>query len=156
MATLYELNYLIDNFEFNIDEETGEILNADELDQIQLEKDEKIENIALWIKNLNADAEAYKREKDSFAQKERVAKNKIDSLKSYLTFALAGEKFNSERVSISYRKSESVELAHEFDDPRFLIPQEPKIDKMAIKKALKDGEEIKGAILLEKQNIQIK
>lgn len=156
MATLYELNSLIANFEFEVDEETGEILNADKLDEIQLERETKLENIALWIKNLDSDAEAYKREKDSFAQKEKAAKNKVESLKGYLNFALAGEKFKTDRVSISYRKSESVEVAHGFDDARFLIPQEPKIDKMAIKKAIKEGEEVKGAILLEKQNIQIK
>lgn len=156
MATLYELESKIANFEFIIDEETGEITNADELDQIELERDTKIENVALWIKNLNSDIEAYKREKDSFAEKERVAKNKLESLKGYLAYALHGDKFKTDRVNISYRKSETVQLADNFDNPKYLIPQEPKIDKMAIKKALKDGEEIKGAMLIERQNIQVK
>ena len=154
--TLYELENQIANFEFVIDEDTGEILNADALEQIELERDTKVENIALWIKNLNADVEAYKREKDSFAQKERVAKNKVESLKGYLSGYLNGDKFKSDRVTISWRKSETVELAHDFNNERFLIPQEPKIDKMGIKKALKDGEEIAGAMLIENQNIQIR
>ena len=154
--TLYELDARIRDFDFEVDEETGEILNAAELDDLEMERDTKIENIALWIKNLAADIEAYKREKESFYQKEKVAKNKLDSLKGYLTGYLHGDKFKSDRVNISYRKSESVEIANGFNDERFMIEQEPKIDKVAIKKALKDGEEIPGVMLIEKQNIQIK
>lgn len=156
MATLYELDKQIAEFQFEVDVETGEILNADELESIELERDTKIENIALWIKNLNSDIEAYKKERDSFAEKARVAGNKLESLKGYLNYALNGDKFKSDRVNISYRKSEVVELAHDFNDPRFLVPQEPKIDKAGVKKALKDGEDIKGAMLIERQNIQIK
>ena len=78
MANLYELERALAEFELEIDEETGEILNADELDALQMERDIKIENIALWIKNLKADAEAYKKEKESFYQKERAAKNKAE------------------------------------------------------------------------------
>ena len=148
---LYELNALIDGFELEVDEETGEILNAEELDALEMERDEKIENIALWIKNLSAEVDAYK--------KEKTAEAKIERLRNYLDFALAGNKFKTDRVQISYRKSESVILSNNFIDDcdlRFLIPQEPKVDKLAVKKALKDGEKIAGAMLQEKQNIQIK
>lgn len=36
MRKLYEINADIDNFEFDIDLETGEILNSDELDALQI------------------------------------------------------------------------------------------------------------------------
>ena len=157
MANLYELTYALETFDFEIDEETGEILNADELEAIELERDEKIENIALWIKNLASDAEAYKREKDNFAKKEQTAKKKIDSLKSYLTMCLAGEKFKTDRVQISWRKSEAVEILDPAKIPEgWLVPQEPKLDKAGIKAALKDGEEIPGVTLKENNSIQIK
>ena len=157
MANLYELTYALETFDFEIDEETGEILNADELEAIELERDEKIENIALWIKNLASDAEAYKREKDNFAKKEQTAKKKIDSLKSYLTMCLAGEKFKTDRVQISWRKSEAVEILDPAKIPEgWLVPQEPKVDKAGIKAALKDGEEIPGVTLKENNSIQIK
>ena len=157
MANLYELDKLIEEFEFEIDEETGEITNMQDLDSLQLARDTKVENIALWVKNLKADAEAYKREKDSFAQKERFAKNKADRLVAYLQEALAGEKFKTDRVTISYRKSESVEV----DDPSilpqmFFKEQEPKIDKAGIKESIKAGTLVAGAHLVEKQNLQIK
>ena len=40
--TLYELTEAMKGFDFEIDEETGEILNGPELDQIQMERDEKL------------------------------------------------------------------------------------------------------------------
>ena len=157
MATLYEINERLINFEFEIDEETGEILNADELEKIELEKQEKIENVALWIKNLKSDAEAYKKERDSFARKEQVAKNKVESLKEYLTAALNGDKFKTDRVTISYRASDKVEIKDESKiDESWLIPQPPKVDKVGIKEALKRGEVIKGAELVHSNNIQIR
>lgn len=155
MATLYELNEKIRSFDLEVDEETGEILNAGELEEIELARNEKIENIALWIKNLKSDAEAYEKEERSFTQKKKTAKNKIESLKSYLECSLAGEKFKTDRVSISYRRSESVEVDPEFIDERF-ITYEPKISKTDIKEALKAGEELQGARLIEKQSMQIK
>lgn len=157
MATLYELNQKIERFEFQIDEETGEILNADELDQIELERDEKLENIGLWIKNLTSDADAYKREKENFAEKERVAKNKVESLKKYLNFVLNGDTFKSDRVNISYRKSSAIHIIDEYIIPKkYFVKQEPKLDKAAIRDAIKSGKKVKGAEIVEKQNIQIK
>ena len=49
-----------------IDAETGEIIDADMLNALQIERDAKIENVALWIKDLKAEAEAYKAEKQAY------------------------------------------------------------------------------------------
>lgn len=157
MASLYELTYALASFDFEIDEETGEILNGEELDELEIERDEKIENIALWIKNLLSDAEAYKREKENFMKKEQTAKKKAEHLKTYLTMCLNGEKFKTDRVQISWRRSEAVEILDPEKIPKgWLVEQEPKIDKAGIKAALKDGEEIPGAELKEKTSIQIR
>ena len=157
MATLYELTEQLANFELIIDEETGEILNAEELDALELERDTKIENIALWIKNLNADAEAYKKEKDSFYSKEKAAKNKADRLKAYLESMLMGEKFKSTKVTISYRKSESLQIEPGADIADiYLKPQEPQVDKIALKEAIKGGAYMDGVTLVVKNNMQIK
>lgn len=157
MATLYELNEILANFELEIDEETGEILNASELDDLELERDTKIENIALYIKNLKSDAEAYKKEKDSFYQKERVAKNKAERLAEYLQNMLMGEKFKSDRVNITYRKSESIFIEDGIEVPAIYLKQvEPQIDKVQLKADIKAGAEIDGVRLIEKQNMQIK
>ena len=157
MATLYELNEAIRNFELEIDEETGEVTNLDELDEIKLDRETKIENIALLVKNLLSDAEAYKREKDSFAKKEQIAKNKAERLKGYLQFELHGEKFKSDRVQISYRRSESVEILDANLIPfEYTRVRDPEPNKVELKKAMKNGEQFEGCVLVAKESIQIR
>lgn len=157
MATLYDLVREIENFEFNIDEETGEILNLDELDALELEKDTKVENICLLIKNLKSDATAYKAEKDAFEKKRKAAENKADRLTAYVQYILAGEKFKSSKVNVSYRKSEKVicpDLLEVDDD--YLRYKEPELDKKKIKDAIKAGVKVKGCYMEESLNIQIR
>ena len=108
MANLYEISQ---EMLACIDAETGEIIDVEKLSTLAMERDTKIENIALWIKNLTADMEAYKREKDAFAEREKAAKNKAESLKRYLTEFLNGEKYSTERVAISFRNSKTVAIA---------------------------------------------
>lgn len=62
-----------------IDYETGEILDSQRLEMLEMEKEKKIENIGLWIKNLEAEAEALKKEKDAFAAREKSAKKQSRS-----------------------------------------------------------------------------
>lgn len=150
--------YEIDNQIMNcIDEETGEIIDIEKFESLQMEREQKIENIALWYKNLCADVAAYKAEKESFAEKERVAKNKAESLKRFLDSVLSGNPFKTTKVAVSYRKSISVEIDDISKiDNKYLRFREPEADKTLIKEALKNGEIIEGAQLIEKQNIQIK
>jgi hypothetical protein len=151
---LYEVNNAILGC---VDEETGEIIDTDKLLDLQLAFDEKVEGIACWIKNLLADAEAIKTEKNNLAEREKACRNKAESLKKYLNSALDGEKFKTAKVSISYRKSESVEVDDiNKVDKLFLKCSDPTVDKTAVKKALKAGTELKGVRLVTKQNIQIR
>ena len=158
MATLYELVKEIENFDFDIDEETGEILNIDELDALELAKDVKVENICLYVKNLLSDAKAYKEEKDNFAQKQKAAENKAERLKEYLQTMLAGEKFKSSKVTVSYRKSKTVDVIDvEYAPAEYLrIKQTVEPDKKAIKEAIENGIEVNGCSLVEKQNMSIR
>lgn len=161
MANLYEINEsIVAAFERGIDAETGEILSEkalEELAKLEMERDEKVEGIALWIKNLLADAEVLKKEKEVFAQRQKAAENRAASLKKYLAGALAGQKFETSKVKISFRKSESVEVMDisKVDDD-YLKYAEPTADKTKIKKALKDGVDLQGVRLVEGKNIQIK
>ena len=93
-----------------VDMETGEIIDTAKLDKLQMERDEKIENIGCWIKNLTADAEALKEQKLAFAERQKAAENKVESLKRYLTNYLAGQKFSTPKVVISFRKTSSVNV----------------------------------------------
>ncbi len=142
------------------DAETGEILDEARLDELQIERDEKIENIACWIKNLRAEKDALKAEKEVFAQRQKTVENKIDSLTRYLELALNGESFKTAKTAITYRKSEKVMTKEGFDILRlpeqYLKYKEPDLDKTALKKDIKAGIEIPGVFIETCQNIQIK
>lgn len=159
---LYAINDLITQaFESAVDLETGEIVNAEAyeaLDSLQMAFDQKAEGILLWIKNLTAEAEALKKEKLAFAERQSAAERKAESLKKYISGVLCGNKFQTEKVSVTWRKSEAVEYAgNVYDLPEELLKyKEPEINKTELKKRLKAGEIINGAELVQRNNMQIK
>ena len=148
--TIYEINEEILNC---IDLETGEIIDIDRLNDLQLERDAKIENVACWIKELKAEAEAIKAEKLALAERQKVAENKAESLKKWLAYALQGEKFKTAKCSVSFRKTESVEVTEEGlealmkEHDELLTYKAPEPNKKAIKDALKDGLSVQGVRL---------
>lgn len=159
---LYEIDEkIMETFDRAIDAETGEILDAQafaELDSLRITRDEKIEGVLLWIKNLSAEAEALKAEKQAFEARQRQAVNKAESLKRYISGVLNGEKFKTAKVSVTWRKSEAAEYTGDI----FCLPEDcvtfkdPTVNKAELKKRLKAGEVIPGAELVVRNNIQIK
>ena len=153
---LYEIDQEIESC---IDPETGEIIDLERLDQLLMERDAKIENVALWVKNLRAEAEALKKEKMMFADRQKAAENKIKSLEYYLSRATGHEPFKTDRVDIRFRRSDAVVVSDDADISK--LPDNLKTisitpNKTEIKKALKAGEEYEGFSLETRQNIQIK
>lgn len=140
-----------------VDIETGEIFDYDKAEALMMERDAKVENLCLWLKNLNAEAEALKVEEQAFAHRRKVAENKAKSLKEYIASYLDGAKFESTKVKVSYRKSESLEISEDAVIPeQFLKYKAPDVDKVELKKALKAGKNFKGVSIKVTQNIQIK
>lgn len=158
---LYEINsQIMAAFEAAVDMETGEIINEaayEALNRLQMEREEKIEGILLWIKNLTADANALKKEKQAFADRQAAAERKAESLKRYVADALAGEKFQTERVSVTWRKSEAAEFTGNIALlPPSCIRVKPEVNLAELKQRLKGGAIIPGARLVVRNNIQIK
>jgi hypothetical protein len=155
MANLYEIDRGILDC---IDLETGEVIDPDRLESLQMERNQKIENVVLWIKNLQSDALAFKAEKDAFAERERSATKKAEQLKEWLAKVLDGQKFSSGRCAVSFRRSEQVEILDENSIPQDLMIQKVSFapDKVGIKKLLKEGNEVCGCRLVENLNAQIK
>ena len=154
--TIYQINEEIMNC---IDEETGEIINIDRLNALEMERDTKISNVACWIKDLKAEAEAIKAEKQALEKRQKAAENKAESLKQWLQTILEGEKFKDSRCSISYRRSERVVfedgfLLNSLPAQFMKVTIEPK--KTELKEALKNGETFEGVQLVETNNIQIR
>ena len=151
---LYQINTALMSL---IDPETGEIMNDEAFEALQMEQTEKRENIALWIKNLTAEAAALKAEKQAFAERQAAAERKAERLRDYLSRDLAGQTFSSPRVICSFRRSESVKITDIKALPaEYLKQAEPTADKAAIKAAIKAGEQISGAEIETSYNIMIK
>ena len=139
-----------------IDPETGEV-DAEQLEALNLLREQKIENAALWLKNLKSDVTELKAEKKAFEDRIKSKQSKIDGLTAYLMNALDGAKFETPRCAISYRKSESVNVTDLSKIPTDYLrfaPAEP--DKTAIKAAIKAGETVDGAELIERKSVTIK
>lgn len=153
--------YDVDNEIMNcLDPETGEIIDEKRLDALEMERSRKIENILLWIKNLRSETEAIKAEEKALAERRKSDESKAESLTNYIQTFLNGQKFQTARVSVSYRRSEVAvvddmkPLLNGYDD--YLRYKDPEPDKTKIKAALKTGVEIPGCHLEERNNMTIK
>lgn len=160
--TLYEIDkQLQDLIEQAVDPETGELAEGTEqaLADLEMQRAEKVENIALFVKNLKADAAAIREEEKALAARRQSAERKAERLQNYLMFALEGQKFNTARVTISYRHSQRVVLAENrlADVPEeYLRYKEPELDKTAVKKAILSGIEVPGCALEDNTALLIK
>ena len=151
---LYEINQEILDC---IDMETGEIADPERLKQLQIDRHEKLRNIGFVYLNAMADAKAYEEQEKKFTARKKAAKATADWAKATLARELNGEKMKEAEFTVSYRKSEVVEIADLNAVPdEFLVPQPPKVDKVGLKKAVKGGAVIDGVTIAEKKNIQIR
>lgn len=142
------------------DQETGEV-DTEKLDHLTMENDAKIENIALWIKDLKAEEAAVAEEARKLTARSKTLGNKAENLKSYLNYKLHGEKFKTARCTISYRNSAKVEIAADCNVDDFsgrfkTTTVEVKPNKKAIKEYLQNGGKIDGCWLEKTRSIQIK
>lgn len=140
-----------------IDAETGEIIDLERLKQLSVDKQIKIDNIACWIKQLQAETGAIEAEIKALEVRRKSKERKADSLKQYLTDTLCGAKFESARSKITWRTSDEVAITNESLIPTDYKSErlEVKVNKVEIKRAIKAGAVIAGAELVYKRNIQI-
>lgn len=160
---LFEIDLAIEQaFSDAVDPETGEINDEymKRLDELEMQRDQKVENIACFIKNLRADAAALKAEKDALQKRQKAAEAKVESLTRYLSSYLAGAKFSSPKTSVTWRKTTRVEMdpgVNILSIPNdYLKFKDPELDKTKAAATLKAGETIEGLHLEESQSMTIK
>lgn len=161
--TLYEIDAGIQELLSETDPETGELITDYEaLDALLMEREAKIENIVLFIKNLSSDARELKAEEAALAERRKKAEKKAERLREYVSHALGGERFQTPRCCVSFRKSTALELGEGFTEwakehaDTLLRYKEPEPDKTAIKAALAGGAEIPDAKLVQNTTMTIK
>ena len=150
-----------------VDEETGEIKGDTEQieklqEQVQYMLNNKTENIIKFIKSLEYDNDIRKQEEERLKKLRKRDEKKIDNIKKYVLMNMQKIGTKSIKTSIgnlSIRKSTSTlinEKEIEKDSRYWRVEVKDCFDKNEIKKLLQSGEQIKGATLIENENINIK
>lgn len=169
---LYEINEGIESIlnalEGNDDKEVDAVLRQ-ALSELEMQESEKLDNIASYIKQLNYEAEAIKKEIDGLNTRLKAKKGKVERLENYLKYYLlstGAKKFESSKNKITIAKCPSkVKIInddsfvmwckqHGYND--FIKYSKPDINKTAVKEALKAGLNLAGVTLEEGQKIRIK
>lgn len=134
---------------------------VDTLEALQEAIEDKAENIAKLIRNLEADVKVIRDEEKRLAERRQVIENKVERLKSYLQeqLEIAGiDKVKRPTITVAIQKNPpSVDIIDETLIPAdFLIPQPAKIDKKSILERLKNGEEVPGVVLKQTKGVRIR
>lgn len=145
-----------------VDPETGEVAEYETFLTLAMERQKKTEGIALWIKNLRAEIAAIKEEETTLKERRRKAERQAERLEEFLGWALDGQKLETPRVEVRYRKSEGVVLEEGFvpwaeeHAPELLNYGAPKPVLNEIRARLKNGQKVPYALLETRQNMSIK
>ena len=158
MFIFHDINNKILSFiENNTDVETGEVLNLDQLALLELQKEEEVEQLTLAYKDTNAVSESLDKEIKTLQARKKQADNTAESLKNYIDYMLQGQKFETARVKIGYRKSSQLIVEDTASVPySYLKFTEPEVDKKSLKKAIEGGLVVQGSYIQTNNNIQIK
>jgi hypothetical protein len=113
------------------------------------------------IRKLESETSVIKNEIDRLQAIRKAKEAHTEKLKSTLENAMVLygiSKIESPLNVLSLRKSEAIEITDEGAIPKEYIKEKITTapDKVAIKQAIKSGEEVKGATLVINQNLQIK
>ena len=153
------LAYALDHIE--VDEETGEITaGQDELDAVQTSASEKVEATALYIKDLDDDIDDLAVAIASLTRRKQAIAKKADRLRALLLDAVrATGTVKTQMVSVSIRKNPpKVELDDNALDelPYKYIKVTRSVKTEDLKTALKAGQQINGAHLVQSESVSIR
>lgn len=158
--TLFEIQDAIRNFEYDFDEETGEILNEDEFNELKVAEEAKKEGIACLAKEMRAEAKALKDEAQNLLDRASSKEKNADNLENWLGNILEHQPFETTRCKVGFRRTETCDIVEEGLVPKeYMVTQiktETKPDKRRIKDDIKSGKEIPGCAVTEHYRIQIK
>lgn len=153
-----ELREALDTMQ--IDEETGEIINWNAIDALNIAFDRKAEAYAVAIKESEAMAKELDEAAKSIGERKKSYQNRAEQMKKHLQFAMeaAGkEKIETANADISFKKSVAVVVDESsLPDEYWKITEERKPNKAEVGKLLKQGENIPGAMLETRMNLQVK
>lgn len=162
MSTLYQLSEEYQELmSMALDPDVDPEALADTLEGIEGEIENKADGYAKVMRNLDADASAIKAEIARLTERKKHIEANVDRMKRSLETAmrLTGKtKFKTSLFSFNIQKNPA---SLKIDNPdkipaEFLIPQDPKIDTVGIKKELKEGTVFDWCHLEQGESLRIK
>lgn len=160
--SLYHIDQALENL---VDHDTGEVLDFDAFEELQMARDAKIEGIVCWTKNLAAEAKAIREEEKELAERRKALEAKRDKLLGYVDRALDGAPFQTAKCSVTYRKSTAVEITSMEALVKWCMDNgydgkvtyaAPTVAKSDITALLKAGTAVDGAELVTRMNMGVK
>ena len=157
---IYDLNDEMLNLQESVMAPEGDFLDND-FEQYQENFEEKVEDYCKFIKNIEADIAGYEEEIKRLQAKKKRCESSVDWFKNLIEEGLnkcGKDKIKGKSFTVSMRNN-APQLPSELDfwevPVAFHIPQEPKIDRKELLKAVKNGE-VEGIELVRKKSLQIK
>jgi len=153
MTTLYELSNQMIGLQHLMEDDDAEYDLTDTLDALEGDIQVKAENLLGYVSNLAADVSVIDTEIKRLQSRKKVIANRQESLREYLRFNMETggiDKITCPLFTITLRKATDICVI----DSEDLIPDEfktivttTKIDKMAIKRAIKVNGIVEGVRL---------
>ncbi len=132
----------------------------DALNSVGDDIDTKADNIVKLIKSLKAEEAALQAEIANLASRRQASANKADRLKSYLTeqIALVGRDSIGKLHQARLQNNPPSVLVEDLTaiPQDYWKPAEPTLDRQAILKLLKAGQEVAGAKMVQGQSLRVK
>lgn len=154
----YEMRKALDDIV--VDEETGEIVDAGRLHDVEGEAASKIEATCLYLREDDADLDALKAEIDRLKARYESGKKRHDYLKRLTLEALhaVGGKVKTLEVTASIRHTKAVVVDEGTTLPEAYTTVKTTIspNKAAIKAALEAGAAIEGCRIVENESLSIR
>jgi len=160
MSNIYDVREIENQIERIAEANAGEIPEdmISALVEAQMKSISTITGLCKYLKSIDLFSEACKSEENRIADLRKRAEKRKESIIQYITPYVARDgRIDAGTFKLSIRKSERVEVDDNFNHVDYtFIDEILRVDKLKLKKDLKDGLEIKGARLEQHDNLQIK
>jgi hypothetical protein len=134
------------------------------LDSLSGDLKDKATNVAMFIRNIEASAEAIKKAEIEMALRRKSLEHKAEHIKQYLLDNMLRtgiEKIECPYFKIAVRENPEslvIDIAAQIPDEYYKTPPPPEkvLDKVALKKDIKEGLIVEGCKLERKKRVEIK
>ncbi|MBJ8031050.1 siphovirus Gp157 family protein [Bacillus cereus group sp. N21] len=158
---LYDLTNNYRELQMMIEDGVDPSALEDTLQAIEESIQDKAQNTALVIRNLEADVDAIKAEEKRLADRRKAIENNCKNLKDYLyqqMTAVEMKRIKGTIVTVGIQKNPaSLDIAEDATvPPEYMVPQPAKVDKKSLLAAVKDGMQWDGITLRQSEGIRIR